>query len=229
MSGELSKMKIVAYKDPEFSEKVDDGTFTTLLNPETYAFKYKIETDDEQAPGTSATEVKFNKIKPEELEFEFLFDSTGAIPDSSSSEEDVVEDVDHLKKVALQYDGETHKPNYLRISWGTLLFKGCLTEMTVNFKLFKSDGTPIRATAKGKFKGFVEDNLRVAKENAQSPDLTHVYQVKEGDTLPLICHRIYGDSKYYLAVAQFNQLKNLRDIKAGDQLNLPPIEKSTSK
>ncbi|MEF8845772.1 MAG: hypothetical protein V5A59_09895 [Bacteroidales bacterium] len=226
MSDELSKMKIVAYKDPEFNEKVEEGEFTSLVNPESYSYKYKIDTDDEQPPGTSATEVKFNKIKPEELNFEFIFDSTGALPGAPASEEGVVNDVEKLKKVVLEYNGETHKPNYLRISWGTLLFKGTLTQMDVNFKLFKSDGTPIRAKAKGKFKGFVEDNLRAAKENAQSPDLTHIVVVKEGDTLPLMCSRVYGDPNYYMHVAAYNNIFNFRKVEAGTELFFPPIDKS---
>lgn len=228
MLGELKKMKIMAYSDPEFNDKVDDGEFTTLINPESYSFNYKIETEDEQAPGTSAAAVKFSKALPEELQFDFIFDSTGAIPGTSNTENGVIDDVELLKKVALQYDGETHKPNYLKISWGTLLFKGCLTELSINFKLFKPDGTPIRATATGKFKGFVEDNLRVAKENAQSPDLTHIRVVKEGDTLPYMCHRIYGNPKYYLKVAKINNLTNFRTLRTGQRLIFPPIEKSAS-
>jgi hypothetical protein len=229
MAGELQKMKIVAYSDAQFNNKVDEGEFTTLVNPEAYTFNYKIEVDEQQASGTSAAAVKFNKVKPEELEFDFIFDSTGAIPGSSSGDNGIVDDVEKLKKVALKYDGSEHKPNYVRISWGTLLFKGCLTEMSINFKLFKPDGTPIRATAKGKFKGFVEDNLRVARENAQSPDLTHIYLIKEGDTLPLICYKVYGDSKYYMAVAVYNNLSNFRKLNAGNKLLLPPIEKTASK
>lgn len=226
MEGQLQKMKIVAYSDPEFNDPVDDGEFNTLINPESYVFNYKIETEDEQAPGTSAAAVKFNKALPEEMQFDFLFDSTGAIPGSSSSGDGVVEDVEHLKKIALQYDGETHKPNYLKITWGTLLFKGCLTELSITFKLFKPDGTPIRANATGKFKGFVEDNLRVAKENAQSPDLTHIRTVKEGDDLSLMCHRIYGDPKYYIEVARVNNLMNFRSLTAGQKLTFPPIDKT---
>lgn len=226
MEGELKKMKVIAYSDPEFNNKVDDGEFTTLINPETYAFKYTVETEDEQAPGTSAVAVRFNKSLPEELQFDFIFDSTGAIPGTSNTDDGVIEDVERLKKVALQYDGETHKPNYLKISWGTLLFKGVLTELDIAFKLFKPDGTPIRAKATGKFKGFVEDDLRVAKENAQSPDLTHERIVKEGDNLPLMCYRIYGNSKYYLEVAKANNLKNFRVLIPGTRVLFPPIDKT---
>ena len=239
-NGELKKLKVVAYSDPQFNDKIGDGEFTTLVNPEKYTFNYKIEQNEDQASGTSDLAPKFNKKLPEDLELEFLFDRTGVIvhygtdPNSSSDDkvfkdegEGVIDDIEKFKKVILDYNGDEHKPNYLMISWGTLLFKGSLKEMSIEFKLFKPDGTPIRAVAKAKFQGFVEDDLRVAKENNQSPDLTHLRIVKEGDTLPLMTHRVYGDSKYYLEIAKVNQLTFFRKLEVGTEIFFPPIEKTS--
>jgi nucleoid-associated protein YgaU len=238
MSGELTKLKIKAFSDEQFSEEVADGEFRTLLNPETYVFKYKIEQNDDQASGTSASAPRFNRALPEDLELEFVFDRTGVLTDYGAAGtagdntfndegRGVIDDLEHFKKVVFDYNGEEHKPNYLIISWGTLLFKGTLSEMDITFKLFKPDGTPLRATARAKFKGFVEDNLRVAMENNSSPDLTHVREVKKGDTLPLMTFRIYGDSKYYLEVAKANRITNFRKLEVGQRIFFPPIEKSS--
>lgn len=236
MSGELIKLQIKAYSDEQFSQEVADGEFKSLLNPETYKFSYKIEQNDDQASGTSAAAPRFNKALPEDLELEFVFDRTGVITDYGApgtadnktfkdEGNGIIDDIEKFKKVIFDYNGDEHKPNYLIISWGTLLFKGTLSEMDITFKLFKSDGTPLRALASAKFKGFVEDNLRVAKENNSSPDLTHVRIVKEGDTLPLMAFRIYGDSKYYLEVAKANQISNFRKLKVGQKIFFPPIQK----
>ena len=238
MSGELIKLRIKAYKDEQFSEEVADGEFRTLVNPNKYSFKYKIEQNDDQASGTSASAPRFNKILPEDLSLEFIFDRTGVITDygAAGTSDDktfkdegggIIDDIDKFKKVVFDYNGDEHKPNYLIISWGTLLFKGTLTEMDITYKLFKSDGTPLRATASAKFKGFVEDNLRVARENNNSPDLTHIRMVKEGDTLPLMTFRIYGDSKYYLEVAKANNITNFRKLTVGRKIFFPPIEKTS--
>ncbi|RNL91720.1 LysM peptidoglycan-binding domain-containing protein [Sinomicrobium pectinilyticum] len=225
-TGELEKLKVVAYSDPEFNNKVGDGEFTTLLNPEKYTYHYKTEQNDDQASGTSAAAPKFNKKLPEELELEFVFDRTGVITGHENTDDGIIDDLEAFKKVVLDYDGEEHKPNYLMIAWGSLLFKGAMTQMDIEFKLFKPDGTPIRAVAKGKFKGFVEDNLRAAKENNQSPDLTHYRIVRDGDTLPLMTYRIYGDPRYYLEVARVNKLDNFRKLKTGQELFFPPLQKS---
>ncbi|MCK5703624.1 MAG: LysM peptidoglycan-binding domain-containing protein, partial [Cyclobacteriaceae bacterium] len=64
-----------------------------------------------------------------------------------------------------------------------------------------------------------------AEARLQSPDLTHFKIVKEGETLPLIAKKIYGDSKYYLEIARVNNINNFRRLKTGQQLVLPPIDK----
>lgn len=226
-TGKLAKLKIQAYSDKEFKNKVTNGEFTTYMNPEKYTFHYKIEQNKTQSSGTSDAAPKFNKKKPEELEVEFMFDRTGVLADYPVTENGIIDDLDKFKDIILKYNGDTHKPNYVSVAWGSLLFKGCMSDMTIDFKLFKSDGAPIRAVAKVKFTGFVEDNLRVAKENNQSPDLTHYREVKEGDTLPLMTFRIYGDSKYYLEVAKANKLPNFRKLTPGQQLYFPPIQKQS--
>lgn len=226
-TGTLSKLKIQAYSDKEFKNKVDNGEFTTYMNPEKYTYHYKIEQNKTQAQGTSDVAPKFAKKLPEQLEIEFLFDRTGVLKDYPAKDGGIVDDLDHFKDVILKYNGDEHKPNYLSIAWGSLLFKGCMSEMSIEFKLFKPDGSPVRAVAKVKFTGFVEDNLRVARENNKSPDLTHYRTVKEGDTLPLMTYRIYGDSRYYLEVAKVNNLPNFRKLKAGQQIFFPPIQKQS--
>jgi len=225
-TGELKKLKITAYKDDRYSEKVGDGEFNILLNPEKYVFSYKVEYTEAQGQGTSATQPKFVRTPPEDLELDFLFDRTGVIQGKSNEGGDgIIDDLEKFKKIVFDYSGDEHKPNYLLIGWGTLLFKGTLVEMSIEFKLFGSDGTPLRALAKAKFKGSVEEDLRVAKENNNSPDLTHVRLVKAGDTLPLMTFKIYGDSKYYLNVAQANNISNFRKLKVGQKVIFPPIEK----
>ncbi|WP_114750565.1 CIS tube protein [Pleomorphovibrio marinus] len=224
--GKLEKLRLVAYSDPQFNNKVGDGEFLSLINPEKYTFQYKIDQNEDQAAGTSAAPTRFNKKKPEELSLDFVFDKTGVVPDSGRSEDGVIDDLDRFKKVILDYNGEQHKPNYVMIAWGSLLFKGTLSEMSVEFKLFQSDGTPLRAVAKAKFKGFVEDELRAAKENNSSPDLTHYRVVRAGETLPLMSYHIYGDSKYYIEVARANGIVNFRDIIPGQEIYFPPLKKN---
>ncbi len=228
MKGELKKLKITAFRDNKFTQMVGDGVFSSLLNPEKYAFKYKVEYNQTQGQGTSSTQPKYVRTDPEDLDLEFLFDRTGIIKGNSDDLSlGIVADIDRFKRIVFDYNGDEHKPNYLMIGWGTLLFKGILTEMTVEYKLFTPEGVPLRAVVRTSFKGVIDDKLRVARENNNSPDLTHLRIVKQGDTLPLMAFKIYGDSKYYLQVAAANNLTDFRRLKPGQQIMFPPIEKTS--
>ena len=230
MSGELTKLKIKGYKDERFSQEIADGEFNTLMNPENYRIRYEVSQNQNQAQGTSSTAPRFNKTLPEDLQLDFVFDRSGVIKGfADENGVGIIDDIEKFKKIVLDYNGNQHKPNYLVISWGSLLFKGSLKDMEITYKLFKPDGTPIRANIHATFKGFIEDNLRVARENNKSPDLTHIRVVGEGDTLPLMTFRIYGDSKYYLEVAKANKLVNFRKLTPGQQIFFPPIDKAVKK
>ncbi|WP_321372905.1 hypothetical protein [uncultured Draconibacterium sp.] len=235
MPGELIKLHIKAYSDPTFRTEIANGEFRSLLNPEKYNLKYKVVQNQRQGSGTSSSAPRYDKTPPEDLQLEFIFDRSGVLinygaPGDSDDKLNVDEgvgiddDLKLFKRVVFDYNGDEHRPNYLVISWGTLLFKGVLTELDITYKLFKADGTPLRASATAKFKGLIEDNLRVAQENNSSPDLTHVRIVSAGDTLPLMTHRIYGDSKYYLEVAKANNITNFRKLKTGQKIFFPPIK-----
>jgi hypothetical protein len=220
---QLEKLYILSYSDPEYNE-IAAPPFFALINPETYAYKYKIEFCDTQGQGSSGTALKFNKMPPQEFNFDFLFDGTGVITNILTPPLPVPDQLDLFRHQILQYQGEIHRPYYLKIHWGTLLFKGVLTAMDIEFKLFQPDGTPLRAIAKCSFKGTIEENLRVAMENPMSPDITHGRTVTASDTLPRLTKKIYNDQKYYVDVAGFNHLDGFRQVKTGLNLFFPPTE-----
>ena len=64
------------------------------------------------------------------------------------------------------------------------------------------------------------------KFSKQSPDMSRLVTVKEGETLPYLCHRLYGDSLLVREVARFNELDSFRNIPAGTQLLFPPLKKN---
>ncbi len=227
--GKLEKLTIKAFADDKFSKEVPDGVFTAQVNPEKVTFKYQIELEQQQGRGTSGSQPRYGKTKPEELTFQFLFDATGAVPlpdgSPSISQQGVVPRLDQLKRVALNFNGDQHKPNNLLLTWGTLVFKCVLAEMNLDYTLFTADGTPVRATAACKFCGYVEDSLRVSKDRLRSPDLTHVRAVQEGETLQHHVVGIYSRPEHYLDVARANRLTNFRRLRAGQILQFPPLTK----
>jgi phage tail protein X len=236
-SGQLLKMKLVAYDDIGFQTPSGDE-YEVLINPESYALTYASETNPKSAQGSSESITSFNKRSPQSLTFKFLFDGTGvikrggggllsglAVPGLPVDKPSVMEDFENFKSVVYQYASDTHQPRFVQLQWGPLLYNCQATSLTITFKLFNPDGTPLRAEASCTFQGVIDETKLAAIENRQSPDLTHVRTVIEGDTLPLICFREYGDSKYYYQVAKFNGLTDFKKLTAGTKIILPPIAK----
>jgi hypothetical protein len=229
-TGKLEKMLILAFSDSEKAENGGvndaDDQFEALINPESYTLQYKLKfSQGAQGQGTSGAQLKYEYTEPDEITFDFLFDNSGII--DGQPRESVVDDLKKMKDVLIGYKGDSHEPRHLKLVWGeNSIFKGRVTELSINHKMFKPDGTPIRAIATVKFKSSIEEQKRAAKENKSSPDLTHIRKVKQGDTLPLMCYSIYGDPKYYLQVAEVNGLANFRQLKPGTDLFFPPLKKT---
>jgi hypothetical protein len=219
----VSKMLIYAYSDSRMENLA--GDMQVQVNPESYSHKTEVKYDAKQAFGTTSKQLKFAKIEPQKMEFEFLFDNTGLIPGVIDPVNGVETQIQEFRELVIDYSGQQHRPRYVQLIWGTLLFNCCVDALDVSYRLFNSEGAPLRAVVRASFTGFREDNRRVAEDDASSPDLTHVKVVREGDTLPLLCHRIYGNSKYYIEVAKINRLDNFRKLKAGEKIIFPPIKK----
>ena len=230
--GELKKMKIYAYTNVDVADNHlasvpgIDNPYTALVNPETYSIEIKYEFEKAQGHGTTASKQQFKVKLPEEMSFEFLFDNTGII--DGKPRESIAADIDNFKKFLMDYDGNSHQPRFFKFVWGTDLFKGRCSALNINYKLFNPDGSPIRAICKVALKQATDEELRVIKQNDKSSDLTHYRVVQKGDTLPLMCFKIYGDSSYYLQVAKVNKLHNFRNLETGMELFFPPIDKTNT-
>ena len=223
--GELKKLKIEAFTKLDYSAKADCGDFIVMFNPNTYKQKYEVEYQAAQGQGTTGSAQKFGKIKPQEYSFEFIIDGTGV----SADKVEVADEIEHFLVVTGKNNGEIHRPHYLKISWGSLLSKCVLKSADVSYNLFKPDGKPLRAKINATFAENIDDTLRVAEEGNNSPDLTHVRIVKQGDSLPLMSHRIYGDSRYYLDVARVNNIANFRQLEVGQSIVFPPLDQQKAK
>jgi hypothetical protein len=227
-NGKLEKLLILAFADSKKAEsgglKEADDSFEALINPESYTLDYKLKfSDSGQGQGTSGTQLKYEYTEPEEISFEFLFDNTGII--DGQARPHIADDLKKFKQVVFEYKGDAHEPRHLKLVWGeNSIFKGRATEVSVTYKMFNPDGSPIRAVARVKFKSSIEELKRAAKENRQSADLTHVRKIVAGDTLPMLCYTVYGDPAYYPQVAATNRLDNFRQLVPGTNIVFPPVD-----
>lgn len=197
-------------------------TFAAMLNPSEFTHTYTIVYNKDPTLGSTATNQRFSAMGEDKVSFALLLDGTGVVPDSSARE--VQQQLEDLEDIVYRYQGQQHEPSRVRIVWGSLIFFGRLESMSCKFTLFKPNGAPLRASVDLSFVGSVERREAELLANASSPDLSHLVEVRQGDTLPLLCERIYGDPGYYCAVARFNGLTDFRDLPAGAKLHFPPLE-----
>ncbi len=199
--------------------------YTARINPSNYARNFDISYNNTRAMGTPTMQPKFNNAGEKNTQFDIIIDGTGVVPPTSanSTAVDIDAQLDDLKKVIFTLVGAEHQPNTVMLVWGSFKFVGKLCSMKVEYTLFKPSGVPLRAKINLNFIQYVGPKETVAAANMSSPDLTHAIEFKAGDSLPLLCHRVYKDSAYYLEVARINGINNFRDIKPGTRLRFPPL------
>jgi nucleoid-associated protein YgaU len=201
-------------------------SFTVMLNPADVSHDKAITYDATVFIGGLATEKKFNAYQPENFSFSVTIDGTGVVPPASATTatKDVMTQIADLCTVIYNYVGDKHEPSRVRVLWGTVIFFGRLQTLKTKYTLFKPSGDPLRATVDLAFVGTTSSTEAAQMANRSSPDLSHMVEVRQGDTLPLLCQRIYGDPGYYLDVARFNRLVDFRNLKPGGKLHFPPLE-----
>ncbi len=220
---ELKKLTLRSGTVENGQFRVGSAAFSVMMNPAGYRHDRTISYSTAKRQGALREETKFSAVGAEVISFdEIIFDGTGVVPQAGKTA-DVKTMIKNLTDVVYTYVGSEHEPPVVKILWGDLVFHGHLQTMSVDYTLFKPSGDPLRAKVKLSFKDFMSTQEEAKRANRSSPDLSHRVEVKAGDTLPLLCQRIYRDASYYPEVARFNKLSNFRYLKPGTQLIFPPL------
>lgn len=158
---------------------------------------------------------------PIEMEISFIISKldqrTGA------DNEPVNEQIDKLLKATYDFVSSTHRAPYVTMAWGDLKFLGQLKDMNIDYQTFNLDGKCTHAEVYLLMVSHVSSHTNAHLQNRNSPDMTHMKQMKEGDKIPLICNDIYDDPNYYIQIAELNNLTNFRSIPTGKKIIFPPL------
>ncbi len=250
--GKLEKMTIRAFKpaakpdDPPQPSDAPSDTYVVQVNPSSYSLNHLLNYSFKRGQGFSKGQAVYGHSSPINLSFEFLFDGTGVVPKpselgdiplvgaiasalSAAEPYDVMQEIKKFSDLVYTYAGRQHRPRSLLLVWGTLVFPCVLSSVEYRFTLFKPDGTPLRAVAACSFCESVPDAERVRRENATSPDLTHLRDVRDGDTLPMLANEIYGKPELYLEVARANRLIDFRRLRSATRISFPPVVAEVAK
>jgi hypothetical protein len=197
----------------------DENVFKAPINPETLSITrgitYNTETSGANAEA-GKTPPNFAGQNHDRMNFDLMFDGTGIIADNN----DITAQLSKLDTLLYSFQDNEHRPNIVQITYAGFSFVCKLQSYTLNYSLFKPDGTPIRAKVT---LSFLEHPI--TSPNPRSPDLTHIKTVRIGDQLPLMCKDVYRKIDYYLDIAKVNKLTNFRHLPIETQLSFPPLEK----
>lgn len=215
----LIKMQIFAYSDQEMRKNVSD--YRLQVNPASIKYSKEIQMTSQEPVGGQYRAPKYAKHKETSLSFDTIFDGTGIV---SELKEGVSNEITKLENVIYNINGNIHRPNYLKISWGSTIFKGVLNSLNYEYTLFAPNGSPLRVKVSFSITGFLDKKQSAKLENKSSPDLSHLIVLKSGDTIASLCNQIYGDPSYCTEVAAYNQLTDFRTIKPGTKIMFPPLQ-----
>lgn len=217
----LEKIKFVAYSDEEFTSEVSGVNYTVMINPESLKIDRAVKYSDKQALNSSAPSQKYESTQGSAMNIDLVIDCTGIVDDTRT---DLPSEIKKLQKVVYEYNGKIHRPNYVRIIWGKdFSFDGVLTSFNTTYTLFKPNGTPLRAKVAIAFNAYKAREAVAQKDDRSSPDMTHMLEVVEGDSLPQLSEKIWGDPSLSIKAARFNGLNKFRKLKAGSTLIFPPL------
>jgi hypothetical protein len=224
MSGQKTLLTISGCnlsKDGVLSVDKSRPVFKALINPAGYEHGFAINYSKNKALGQAGTEAKYDITQAEKLTLKsLLLDGTGAVPGEVIA---VRDQVDTLCKAVYNYVGTLHEAPIVQVVWGALLFYGRVESLKFDYTLFKPNGEPLRAKVSLNLVEYKSPPEIVKESKQSSPDLTHLIVVRAGDTLPLLCERIYRDPSYYLEVARINGLTAFRQLEPGTSLRFPPL------
>ncbi|MDT7836291.1 CIS tube protein [Aquabacterium sp. OR-4] len=224
----LEKLRIEAYRDVDRGKPADPPRMEVMFNPTSLERSHEVAYDSATLQGlnTPGRPARYAYTPPGKLGLKLVFDGTGVDRIGLSAMLDppsVRKDIARFEKLCLRMNGDIHEPHFLRVRWGEFSFDCRLKKLDIRYTLFDESGDPLRAELDVQL---VEDKsakkiFREAGKN--SPDLTHARVVKAGDTLPLLCHEIYGSSRHYLKVARDNGLDDFRVLAPGMTLLFKPL------
>ncbi|MBA3746477.1 MAG: LysM peptidoglycan-binding domain-containing protein [Solirubrobacterales bacterium] len=207
------------------SLKIEDGdTLACLFNPKDFSVTKSNAWEAKAAPGKSAAKPTFGGGQPRELTLQLLFDSTLLTP--AVTVKDVANKLFEAMNASKNEGGAKNKsrPPTLTFTWGAFSFEGVSKSLTIAYQLFRPDGEPIRADVKLALMQWDVEGPAGQNPTTRSANALGAHIVRDGDSLPSIAYRIYGDPTQWRAIAEANGIDDPLKLTSGRSLSVPSLD-----
>ncbi len=195
-------------------------TVKALFNPKEYTLSKSVSWNQHKNAATDFPNMQFTTGQPKKLQVDLFFD--GYDSDQGATVRSACQNLIAMAEM----DPDLHHPPKCQFSWGGLVFKGVMDNVTVRYTMFDSKGQPVRATATISMSAGSptrKDPDPDQKDNKSSPDVAKLHTLKRGETLNAIAEAEYADPGEWRRIADANGIDNPMDLVPGDKLIIPPI------
>ena len=199
------------------------GRIGVLFNPTEYSIERANAYKSTSIPGLSGPLLQFINGEADTLSMDLFLDDHTDPP--KSGEKSVKDRIDELASL-LEIDNDLHAPSPVAFVWGKLYFKAIIEKLSRKITMFHPDGRPARATLSVSFKEYKTLPELVRDPPLQSSDKSKRRVVVGLDSLWLLAAREYDDAALWREIANHNDLDDPRDIRPGDWLTVPPLDKN---
>ena len=212
---------------------IDGGeTIPVLFNPTEYTITKTNTWNFKEVQGQSLPPPEFGGGAPRQITLSLLLDNS--LLEGSQTVKDITDKLFKMMEVGdgQPAGGTRASPPKVTFRWGAVdTFLAVCTSLTVAYQLFEPNGMPIRADVKLDLKQ--ADQASTASSGSaqkgtnpttRAMDGHGVHTVQDGDSLPSIAYRAYGDATRWRTIAEANEIDDPLRLRRGTPLMLPRLE-----
>lgn len=173
------KLIIEAYKSIEYKGGEKLGSITVQINPDSYKLSKSTSYKKDESIKEDKQLPEYKHTNPSTLSFDIHFDGTGIIPTGKKT---VAERIKDLENIIFLPSAEIDPPSpcFLKVIWGSLIFKERLTSLNWDYTLFSPNGNPLRAKGSLSLTEAISSRETQAKKKNQKAEGKFV-TFKQGD------------------------------------------------
>jgi hypothetical protein len=213
--------------------EIDGGeTIPVLFNPTEYSITKTNTWTFKEVQGQSLPPPEFGGGAPRSITLSLLLDNS--LLEDSQTVKDITDKLFKMMEVddGQPAGGTRASPPKVTFRWGAVdTFLAVCTSLTVTYQLFEPNGMPIRADVKLDLKQADQASTASSGSAQKGTNPTTrameghgVHTVQDGDSLPSIAYRAYGDATRWRAIADANGIDNPLHVRRGTPLVVPRLE-----
>ena len=204
--------------------KIDED-IEVLFNPAQYTLNDTTRYSESEGVGARASAPMYEGRNASTLSMELFFD-TGPVMNASGKNNKAATDVsEKVKKFQelVNIKGEMHSPPIVKFIWGSLSFKGIVTQLSSTFTKFTESGMPIQAKLSLSLTSYSDQENEKRKSPFESPDRTKCRTVREDYSIWDMAKSEYGDMSKWKVIARANNIPNPLEVIPGTIVKIPAL------